>query len=131
MKRTVSTVSGQVNAIAEKTLDAQGRRSSFRIGNRPAYSYLTFNITDGDTIMAAGYDEPEFEVLGLHNKTTNVIYSIEQSPAKVNIFLVLFGIFSAPLLIGLVILWLLWKRHQMEAEKYNVACQVKQLLNKK
>jgi len=115
-------ISGTVSGLKENL--------RFRIGNRPAYTiHITPNLENGDVVTAVGYGAGEFCVCALRNETTKLVYSASEPAAHVDVLGLIGGIIMLPFLIGLVILWGVWKNYKIQVGSRDFGRAVNRLMN--
>ncbi|MBP9854939.1 MAG: hypothetical protein KBD53_08740 [Candidatus Omnitrophica bacterium] len=87
---TVSTTVSETNQTTSQSIV----RSilNFRINNQPVFMKVTPNITNGDSVTAAGFQRGEFEVIAVHNHTTKTIYSFPKPGLVGPILGLIFGL---------------------------------------
>jgi hypothetical protein len=70
---------------------------AFRIDNRPANLAVAVNLTNGDSVTAAGIDKAEFEVLAINNHTTRTMYWVPGPNTIAPVIYIVIGVFTTGL----------------------------------
>ncbi|MCA9402957.1 MAG: hypothetical protein KC897_04185 [Candidatus Omnitrophica bacterium] len=105
---TVNTTVTTDNAPASATSSVTTTTTTaFRIDNKPAFMSMRVNLTNGDSVTAAGRQNGEFHILALNNRTTNTIYSLPQPGSGMFVLAVLAvisGVYTLKVLLGFILI---------------------------
>jgi len=128
MTQQLITLSGRVNGLKEGN-DGGIYMVRFRIDDRPLVCYLQANLIDGDMLKVVAEDGAEPIIVALRNEKTKVYYGPPQPEPKLNIFMIIFGIITIPLVgVGFFILWMAWDSYRGQFRVRDYAREVKNML---